>query len=170
MVAHHIGLSAFTPSLGFISASILMRNVLQVWIWIMPCIPLLGEPFSVVPEALCRVLDLFMGLIVHGKYKPLWSWPYQTQDIITLGVGQLTLPLMALVLSPIHIGIHMRSVVELDTVELHHIWRWVGQCLNNPSKLSESYITNHDYWFSDMWWEDTYLVDIMNYIRSIYTH
>jgi len=31
-----------------------------------PCVHLLGEPFSVVPEAFCRVLDLLMGLIVRG--------------------------------------------------------------------------------------------------------
>jgi len=68
MVVHHMGLSTFTPSPGFVSASTLVHNVFQVWTT--TCVPLLGEPFSVVPEAFRQVLDPFVGLIVHGEYKP----------------------------------------------------------------------------------------------------
>jgi len=68
MVVHQMSLSAFITSLGFVSASILMRNSLRLWIT--PRVLLLGEPFSVAPEAFCRVLDPLVGLIVHGEYKP----------------------------------------------------------------------------------------------------
>ena len=131
-----------TPSLGFVSASILVRKDLRVWIT--PCVPLLGEQFSVASEPFCRVLEPLVGWIVTvpGEFKP--SWPRQTQGIVTLCVGQLTLPLTALVPSPNHIGIPMQTVVELDTVELRRPRR-LCQCLNNPSKLSGLYMPNHDY-------------------------
>jgi len=120
-----MSLSAFIPSLGFVSASILVLNVLRVWT--KPCVPLLGVPFSVVPEAFYRVLDPLVRLIVPGEYKP--SWPRQTQHLGTLGVGQLTLPLTSLVHSSILIGIPMRSIVEPDTFELRRPWRWVCRVL-----------------------------------------
>ena len=96
MAVHQMSLSAFTPSLGFVSGSILVRKVFRVWIT--PCVPLLGELFSVAPEPFCRVLDPLVRLIVPGKFKP--SWPRQTQGLVTLSVCQLTLPLTALVPSP----------------------------------------------------------------------
>ena len=70
MVVHQMSLfSAFTPSLGFVWASILVRNILCVWI--MPRVPLLGEPSSVMPEAFVGSLThCQVGLIVHGEYKP----------------------------------------------------------------------------------------------------